>query len=83
MAPESLIRQFGGSPKLTATEKAALDDYVEALAASMDSRIAATADGYAQLFSEKELTDIDGFFESASGRAWLDKSGRYAAKVSV
>lgn len=81
LAREGLIRQFGGA-KLTAPQKAAIDDYVEALAATMDTRIAATADGYAQLFSEKELVDIDGFFESASGHAWLDKSQRYTAKVA-
>jgi TonB family protein len=81
VAREELIQQFGGA-KLTAAEKAAVEDYVEALAATMDTRIAATADGYAQLFSEKELVDIDGFFESASGHAWLDKSQRYTAKVA-
>ena len=82
LARAALINQFGG-PKLTAAEKAALDAYVEALAATLDARVAATADGYAQFFSEQELTDIDRFFESASGRAWLDRSGRYAAKVSA
>jgi hypothetical protein len=81
IAREGLIKQFGGA-KLTATQTAALDDYVEAMAATLDARISATADGYAQLFSEKELADIDGFFESASGRAWLDRSERYSAKVA-
>jgi len=81
-AREALIKQFGG-PKLTAAEKAALDDYVEALGATMDARVAATGAGYAQLFSEKELADIDGFFESSSGRAWLERSSSYAAKVDT
>jgi TonB family protein len=81
-AREALVKQFGG-PKLTAAEKAALDDYVDALGATMDARVAATGEGYAQLFSEKELGDIDGFFESSSGRAWLERSSSYAAKVDT
>ena len=82
LAREAMTKEFGGA-KLTAAQKAAIDDYVEALGVTMDARVAATADGYAQLFSEKELSDIDGFFESASGQAWLSRSPRYAAKVSA
>jgi TonB family protein len=82
LARTALVKQFGG-PKLTAAEKAALDDYVEALGATMDARIAAMGDSYAQVFSEKELGAIDGFFESSSGRAWLERSASLAAKVDV
>jgi TonB family protein len=82
LARAALIKQFGGS-KLTAAEKAALDDYVVALGVTMDARIAAMGDGYAQLFSERELGDIDGFFESASGRAWLERTSSLAAKVDA
>jgi TonB family protein len=82
LAREALIKQFGG-PKLTPAEKAALDDYVEAMGATMDARVTATGEGYAQIFSEKELGDIDGFFESPSGRAWLERSSSYAAKVDA
>jgi TonB family protein len=82
LAREALIKQFGG-PKLTPAEKAALDDYVEAMGATMDARVTATGEGYAQIFSERELSDIDGFFESPSGRAWLERSSSYAAKVDA
>jgi hypothetical protein len=75
----ALAQQFGAS--LTEQQKAALDDYVEAMGAETQARAEATAQSYARLLTEKELADAAAFFTSPSGQAWMYRSSRDAAKI--
>ena len=66
-----LATQFA-SVTLTEQEQAAIDDYVAAYtSAGATVQIDALADRYAKQFTEQQLADIDRFFESPTGAAWL------------
>jgi TonB family protein len=78
----ALAHQFSGL-SLTEQQKAAIDDYAQAVGASMSARIEATAESYARRLSEKQLADADAFFESPSGLAWIGLSSRDAAQINT
>jgi TonB family protein len=71
-AMRTSIGQRFASISLTEQEQAAIDAYLDAYVASGPGFIDITAQRLAQRLSEQQLSDADAFFETPSGRAWLE-----------
>ena len=72
----------GGEAKANEVRQAMLDAADAAVKAKMPEFLEKTAVIYAQIFSEKELSDIVGFYDSPSGRIFIAKTGEAAGPMA-
>ena len=73
----------GGDAKANEVKQAMLDAATEAVHAKVPEFLDKTALIYARVFTEKELTDIVAFYDSASGKAFVAKTGDAAAPMAA
>jgi hypothetical protein len=73
----------GGEAKATEVKQAMLDAATEAVHAKVPEFLDKTALIYAHVFTEKELTDIDAFYDSPSGKAFVAKTGDAAGPMAA
>ncbi len=72
----------GGEAKANEVRQAMLDAADAAVNAQMPTFMEKMAVIYAEVFSEKELSDIVAFYDSASGKAFVAKTGAATAPVA-
>ena len=73
----------GGEAKANEVKQAMLDAATAAVHAKMPEFLDKTAAIYARVFTEKELTDIVAFYDSASGKAFVAKTGDAAGPMAA
>ncbi|HEY2707139.1 MAG TPA: energy transducer TonB [Caulobacteraceae bacterium] len=71
-ARQSIENQLGGQ-SLTEQEQAAIDAFVSAITASVPAFEEIWAIAYARRFTEAQLTELDAFFQSTTGQAWIQR----------
>ncbi len=72
----------GGEAKADEVRQAMLDAADAAVAAQMPTFMDRMAAIYAEVFTEQELSDIVAFYDSASGRSFVAKTGAATAPVA-
>jgi len=72
----------GGEAKANEVRQAMIDAADAAVAAQMPAFMQKMAVIYAQVFTEKELSDIVAFYDSASGKAFVAKTSAATAPVA-
>jgi hypothetical protein len=72
----------GGEAKANEVRQAMLEAADAAVAAQMPTFMDRLATIYAEVFTEKELSDIVAFYDSASGKAFVAKTGAATAPVA-
>ena len=72
----------GGEAKATEVKHAMLDAATAAVQAKVPEFLDKTAVIYARVFTEKQLQDIVAFYDSASGKAFVAKTGDAAGPMA-